>query len=40
MSKEPPLLVVNHNQQNLKLLVQSLTKEEYRAYNTADRSEA
>jgi len=32
MNNEPPILAVNHNQQNLNLLTQFLTKEAYTIY--------
>lgn len=32
MSKELPILTVNHNQQNLNLLIQFLAKEDYSTY--------
>ena len=32
MSNEPPILTVNHNQQNLNLLTQFLAKEDYTTY--------
>ena len=32
MNNEPPILTVNHNQQNLNLLMQFLAKEDYTTY--------
>ncbi len=39
MSEEPPILVVNHNQQNLHLLTQFLAKEEYITYSVKNLDE-